>query len=572
MPFDAENPNDFIRLRESIKHNFGRMESFRNVRKACADAAKGHYYDGDDDEFDSPDSVNTMDQWLNILVRSFVQDVPRVRVSSKEEPRTARAFEAHLNQVGIELDLGKTFKKIIREALLGYMGIAYVGIEDHPTIPGGASFVDALGLPEYCVDMARDDFSLIDFEAHTYQKRFDEMFGSGFYEDEVLEEGRTAYNVLIENKTKKHLDEMNSLYEWVDVWSVHVKPENLIVTMLDLDGFDKPIRVEKFDGPVWAPYIRLGFEDVLDGLIPNCRGAMILDLHEFVNSQYRKIFIKEDQSAEIFTYHGGAEDDARAIRDAADGEMVQVNDNNAVQRRRKGGTNPQSLATAIHARQLFDESSGNVRTAGGLGPVADTARQEALVSQNVGVLIGDMRNTFRAFAQKVYQAIAWYEWTNEERTRQVDVKAGKNGRAYADMWTPKMRQGDFARFTIEIIPESFEFRSSEEQANRIIRAMNNVVIPAMQLPSSRPVTLDTPGFVQKFAELDGIDNELSEFVNYSEDAVAGTSVSQGSSNSGAPPAQTQNQQGPQVEQQILERVLAGAVNGAAPEQDDGDIL
>lgn len=569
MPFDPNNEKDFKRLRDSVKHNYERMECFRDVREACVDAARGHYYDCEEtkQEFDRPNSINSMDQWHNNLVRSFVQDTPRVRVTNKDDPRVAQIFQQHLNQVGVEIDIAETFKNCIRESLLGYLGTAYVGIADDPDVPDGASFVDSIGLPDRVLDMARNTFGEGDFEGHRYERRIDELRDSGMYNLSKIDDIELKHTAWLQTQhDEKHLDDMHSVYEWITLWRIHVKPSNLIVTFADVEGVESPLRVASFDGPTWGSYIRLGFDNVLDGLLPNSRGAMILDIHNFINMQYQRIFIKEDQSAEIFTYHGGAEDDANAIREAADGEMVQVNDNSAVQRRRKGGTNPQALGTAIHARQLFDDQSGHVRQ---MGPIADTARAESLIQQNISRLVKDMQNTFRAFAQKVYQSIAWYEWTNPARSRKVEIKRGKNGKALEDMWSPEIRQGDFARFEIKIVPESFEFRSSEEQAARVMRAMQGVVIPAMQLPSRKPVVLDSPGFVKRYAELEGIDDELSQFVDFSETAVpnaggqaripAGATVG-GPQNGGLRPA---------PQEDLEQRVLAQAMSGGNQQQ-EGD--
>lgn len=572
LNFDPYDPEQYKRLGEVVKYNYRELKPFRDVRQLNVEAARGHYYRTKDDPPDAVrDPVNMMDQFVQILVRSFVQSNPKVRVTSRSNPKAARIFQEHLNITIQEIDLLGTLRRSVQEAILGYMGIAFCGITTEND-PGGEVFVDSVALPDFVVDLAHDEFSQADIMGHRFARRIGELLDDPNYDSELvgkLKSRRSGRSELDDRKDRwDYNEDQGSLFDWVDIWSILVQPANLVVYMTDDTAVNTPLRVESFDGPEFGPYPLLGFDRVLDELMPNSRAAMMLDMHDFVNSQYRRIFMKEDQAAEYFTYEGGGEQDARQVRDAMDGGLYQVNSNNAVKRRTKGGTNPQALATAIHGRQLFDELSGNLRLLGGVGPIAETATQERLANVNASRLVRDMQLQVVAFTKRILQNIAWYEWTHPTRTRRVELKVGRNGTAVSEMWSPEIREGDFIEHEIDIVPDSMEHRSSAQQLEHLIKAIQTVVIPAMQMPSERPVVLKTPELLRKYSELDNLP-ELAEVVDYAvDDAFVSTPaggaprapVGAGAQGATAGPARS-------AEDALVERMFSGAVSNT--QEDEG---
>jgi hypothetical protein len=374
---------------------------------------------------------------------------------------------------------------------------------------------------------------------------------------------------------REHTDydeEQGLLFDWVDIWAIVVKPANLVIYMSDDSAVDGPLRVESLDAPEFGPYCLLGFDRVLDELMPNSRGAMMLDMHDFVNSQYRRIFMKEDQAADFWTYEGGAEEDARAVRDAMDSEMKQVNDNSSVQRRTKPGTNPQSLATAIHGRQLFDELSGNLRLLGGVGPIAETATQERLANVNASRLVRDMQMQVVAFTKQILQNIAWYEWTHPTRKRQVVVKVGENGMAVEELWEPRIREGDFIEHEIDIVPDSMEHRSSGQQLQHLLQGVE-IAMRLAQMPSERPVVVKGPELLRKIAELDNVP-ELAEVVDYAADEAfvirpPGNGTARAPA-AGGPTGEPGGGPAPRSpEDALVERMFSGAVSGGQQQEGEG---
>jgi len=520
--FDPYNERDFALLKKVVKHNYDEMRGFRKVRRMIVETAQGHYYDCNDN--DNPravrNPVNLLDQLQKILVRSLVQTNPRCRVVSWTKPRAAAMFQSRLNNLIKEIDLATTLRRCVQESILGYMGTAYTGLAYSERVPGVIEpFVDSIPLPDAVVDIGRDEFVRGDLIGHRFTKRIADMEESGLYDPDVLQSisgNRASQELRDEEEDKYGDDEESSLFRWGHIWQILIRPTNQMVFYAEGSSVNKPLRVASYDGPEFGPYSHLYFDRVPGKLMPNSLSAMLLDVADFVNMQYRKIFSAEDRSAEFWTYEGASEDDARRIRDAGDGEMIQVDNNAAVQRRTKGGTNPQALGTAMHGRQLFDEYSGFIRMLGGSGPIAETAAQEKIAFGNVSQVVRDMQLRVIDFTRSILRQLAWYEWTDPERQQMVEFTVGRNGRAERDIWSPEKRDGDFIEFEIDIEPDSMEHRSSRQQLTELMQAVQGVVIPMMQMPSDQPVILKTPDLVRKYAELANLP-ELQDVADYAAD-------------------------------------------------------
>lgn len=577
LNFDPYDPQQFARLQKAVKYNYRQMKPFRTVRRLNVDAAQGHYYRTEDDPADAVrDPVNMMDQFQQTLVRSFVQTNPRVRVTSRRDPKTAAIFQEHLNITIKEINLRDTLRRAVQEAILGYLGTVFCGIAPTDNDPDGEAFCAPIALPDMVMDLAHDEFHQVDFIGHGFARRIGELRGDSLYDQELvgqLKGRRSGLSELDDRNTERsrYNEDEGSLFDWVDMWAILIKPTNQVVYMTLDSAVTAPLRFESLDAPEFGPYVTLAFSRVPDELMPNSPAAMVLDMHDFVKSQYTRIFMKEDQAAEFFTYEGGAEQDARKYRDAMDGELVQVNNNAAVTRRLKGGTNPQSLATAIHGRQLFDEMTGNIRRLGGVGSSAETATEARIDQANTSRLLRDMQEQVVAFTTQIVQNLAWYEWTHPTRKRRVELKVGRRGKAIEELWEPKIREADFIEHEIDIIPDSMEHRTSGQQLEHLVRAVQGVVLPLMQVPTERPVVLKTPEFLRKYSELDNLP-ELAEVADYAADEsfVTRPTGGGGSLQAAAGQASTVGARSPtsrSPEDNLVERVLAGAVSGQQQQEE-----
>jgi hypothetical protein len=573
LTFDAENPEHYANLTKTVRHNYKAMEGFRRVRRWTTEAARGHLYDTKDNLVNMRrEPVNMLDQLLQVLVRSFVQNNPRARVISRTDSKAAQIFQEHLNKAIVEIKLKDTLRACLRESILGFVGIAYCGAENSDD---GASFCDPVSLPDFVVDMGHGTFDRADFMGHRLSMRLGELLDDPLYDQEMVKKlkGRSSTASQLEDsqdRSRRRRDNENepSLYTWVDIWSIYVKPAGVTVYWSEQSGVDKFLRIAPIDAPEFGPYALLGFDQVEDCPMPNSPGAKMLDMHSFVAGQYGGIFAKEDQAADFYTYEGGSEEDARRIRDAEEGGLYAVQNNNAVKRRTRPGTNPQALGTAVHGRLLFDEMSGNIRRYGGVASNANTATEARIDQSNTSRLIQDMQSQVIDFTKLILQNLAWFEYTHPTRMRLVQRQIGNTGMSVPEWWSPAMREGDFVEHEIDIIPDSMEHRTNGQQLEHLVRAVQGIVVPLMQMPSDRPVILKGPEFLRKYSELDNLP-ELADVADYAADESFVTRpATSGGAGGGAPANQsagTPGGQGGSPDEAIMARMFSA---GGAPQEDE----
>lgn len=525
MPFDPDNPKEFHKLREAIRYARRKMKPFlRFAMDAKRQMVGPHYGDVSKNEYDKV-PVNSMEELASTLSMAIAARNPQVLVSTFVEGLVPQAerFQMRLNKLVREINLAKTFRAVIVNAVFG-PGVVRVGVEaDRKNQVGGylhnigQPFADVIHHSNLVIDMSVDDWELVDFIGDRFRRPLDVLqnnpmydqdevdrlssqdFGSkddqGLEREQVLSLGMGQY----EQRYRKRVD----LYH---VWLPH---ENLVVTM-HLSG-NKPLRVVPFDGPEGGPYVTLSFQEIPGQLWPLAPAYTIWDLDDFVNKVYRKIFRQATREKEVFTYFGEAEDTFRRILDAVDGEAVRTDVQDPVGRVKVGGASPQTIATAIHAHGLLRRRSGTDVMAG-LGPVADTATQERIVKGSSDQRVAAMQDRFAEFAEEVVRRLAWYEWTDPLREDVVYRRISGTDYFYGELWSPETREGDFVQYDIHIEPYSMQ-RQSPASKLQLLFAMFDRTLQAMPILAAQNVVPDINGFYELVSRLANLP-ELRQMVRF----------------------------------------------------------
>ena len=110
--------------------------------------------------------------------------------------------------------------------------------------------------------------------------------------------------------------------DFVDLWEIWLPRENklMVVPSSGMTGTvaGKPLSVSEWDGPEGGPYHRLTFSEVPGNVMGLPAVALWMDLHELVNSLYRKLSRQAQRQKDVFTYPGGSEEDARRVAESSD--------------------------------------------------------------------------------------------------------------------------------------------------------------------------------------------------------------------------------------------------------------
>lgn len=526
MGFDFSTQAGLTHLHEAINYAYGEMRPFRRVREIIQDSYRGQYYGNRNDSVRRMrDPVNPLNQYVNIMVRTLVQSNPRVWVGGEMSLREAKAEQAYLNRKIQELDLFSVLRDAVREAITGYIGVVKVGIAPGASVDiegvrheRGQSYMRSIPLDRWFWDMQPDHYRDADFMGHMFERRTDELLQNPMYDrkflEAIAERGRSMVDMESERPQANRKDYHHPLYERTALREVYLPREGLIVTYSP-DYLERPARVASVDAPEWGPYLILQYEES-GQVMPNATAAQLIDTHDFVNLIYRKTFARAYRAKEVNLFDGGSEDDAERLRTAKDGEWVRIDGLGRISKRTSAGVDPLMMNTAMHARRLFDELSGNVRSLGGIGPIAETARQEAMIQNNISRVTRDMQLSTIKFTRSILQALAWYERTDVLRSQVVRTQIGRNGLAIHRTWTPELREGDDVQYDIDIEPDSLAHRSAAEQFEQLMGIIERVVYPGMQLNSDRPITLKLPELLAEAALRNNLP-ELSRVVDYALD-------------------------------------------------------
>lgn len=493
MPFDPTSVDDVSRLRSCIREQRGEFQKYYDNRKVLQDALADPCHKSDEVDTLERRPHNPLDKFLRIVTRGVVSQSPTLRIVRSRQPRVAGMLKSQLEDWGRSVRIDQLLADVFQEALLRW-GVCYTGYETTDSGYGMNPFVDVIDFDDYFIDTRGNDEHDIDFEGHCWARRLDHIQRDPTYDPNIVDR-------LTESAKKRYRNKVTTLYPWVDLQCVYLPEERVELTLTeDRTAIEKPIRVRPYVGPPWGPYPKLNLGKVRGNMVPISRMSMLYDLHEFVARAYRHVYAQADRALEFHAYSGDSEQDAEAHRTALDGEYKKMDNPNGVVTHKKGGVDPQTLAAAIHADNLFDEDAGNLKLMGGLGPSAPTARQEAGLGAGVQAAVDEWRQRVDTFAKRLYETAAWYIRNDPLRQGPVEWTT-PNGNTITSEWTPEMALGmDPEDPDMEIIPGSMVNRSAEAQLTFLTTAVD-AIAKTMALPGEQPAVFRHSRYRELVAEL-----------------------------------------------------------------------
>jgi hypothetical protein len=176
--------------------------------------------------------------------------------------------------------------------------------------------------------------------------------------------------------------------DWVELWEVYVRRHQKVVTFADQDiaglstgASGSPLRVQDWIGPPCGPYKFISFNPVPDQALGNGTLTSLILLDESINKLYRKL-IRQAERQKLNTLVSRANDvDNKTYKNAADGDIVPVDDPRSFQQVARGGPDKVNNAFAMEMRDIFNRLGGNIETLGGIARQAKTLGQEEILEQ-----------------------------------------------------------------------------------------------------------------------------------------------------------------------------------------------
>jgi hypothetical protein len=460
---------------------------------------------------------------LQIYTRKLSPQNPRVLITAPGNDRlkpVAANFELAVNQIPDEIGLQGTLRRIVLEALFS-IGVAKVGLYevghalDHKY---GCPFVDCVPLDNYFLDMSAKCLEDICFEGNQYWLDYDELMDSDWIdEDEKKDLKPDEYTIVgvageprVEGiSADGSADQYHDRVHLRDIW---LPKEGLVVTC----GAEtkKVLHVCEWDGPTCGPYYKLWFNDVPGNLMPLPPIALWRDLHELANTIFRKLGEEAESYKRVQGFQGGEEESVTNFSKARDGEGIRYTGSPPVQLE-AGGVHAPTLAFYLQCRDLFSYFAGNLDTLGGLENQSPTLGQDKLLTASATAQMQDMADATQKFIQDIFHALAYYEWNDPVKKRNLEKPIPGTDATLPVKWNKKAKLGDFDDYDLKMDVYSLQDNSPNVRLQKLRMFMKEFVTPLEQRIQSAGGQVDYQEILKLAAKYSDFP-ELSDIVKFAE--------------------------------------------------------
>ena len=455
--------------------------------------------------------LNMVFRGMSIMVPLLASNNPKAMVRARVAPLLpfSKTLELTINHTIREINLIQTLRGAITNSMM-YMGITKSGIS-----PGGTEVEDAYGYLHdagqfYCDSVDGDDYiwdvaatvkEEMDFEGNRYRLPMQYIQESGLFKNfDDLEQKYHEYgekNKRPEDIAKETIKnfEINELWPYAELYDIWVPEENKIYTIAPDGQGDKALREVEYEGPEGGPYDLLYYHCFPESIVPIPPIFSSLDLHHYINTMARKMGRQADREKTILAYEGQAEQDAKTVIEAEDGESVRVDNIDRLKELKYGGIPDQNYQWIGWLKQMWSEHMGNADLLGGLRPQAETLGQEQMLQANATIGVEDMVWQVHNFTKKILSKMAWYIWTDPL----IDITVSKRIPGVVDLdvqFTEEAREGDFLDYNIDVEPYSMSRMNPEIRSQKIMQLVQAIILPTLQIAAQQGAIPDIPALVK----------------------------------------------------------------------------
>ncbi len=574
---------DFLtRLNDQIQMAEKELEPFREQNKRRQALYAGHGYGDNEQEVDTP--LNVYNLALRIYQRRLIGGSPRANVRGKTRDSMPTAYEISLalEQLFKEINLQDTMKTLVHQAMES-VGIVKVGVvtEGEHEMLGilhdkEQAFCDLILLENFAFDTNAKRLEEMDWCGDRYRVDIDEIIGNPEWDQEVarglnVQESRQDED-LRQNNDEESVQRMgvqdsvfrDDLHKYVTVWDIWLPKENVVITVPD--GKAEILRVVDWSGPERGPYHLLCFDPIPGNILPVAPGSHLESMAKLLNRSIRKLGNQLDRQKTNQAITPGAQNagDDKTIQGCYDGDVIVLQDPQNTKEIRSGGVDQQSYAFTQGLMAWYNWIGGNFESVGGLASRADTAMQQEMEASGANGMIDELADKFNQFLGRVMTDLAFYEYTDQSKTRLLVKKVQGTNREYEASWGPEKRQRDFFLFEFEVDPFSLSTKTPEQRLQMILDLIPRVsqLAQAKMLFAQSGDDLDTEALWSLIVRCTGLHELTALITSGGQPIQAAPSTRPPSANTGGMPREYVHKnvssgggsQGPQ--QQALEAMMS----------------
>lgn len=505
------------------------LETYRAKRLERLRERIGKHYSDEGTKTRTP--LNLLAMAAGIHLRHLAGGQPRVmvNVTNAELKPAADDLERAGNVLLKEIDFLKTLRNCVVDGWFG-CGILKIGLNYSGQIEVGGflhdvgqPFCDNVSLDDFVYDVTAKRWDQIAFVGNFYRMPLEDALKSGLFNEnakKLTPKEKSDLNEISGDEKAQSLGGFETSYqeeyvdhvELLDLW---LPRENRFITIGVADNWVL-LRDVEWQGPESGPYHILYLDEVSDNIMPMPPSAAWLDLHRLANALLNKIGDQASRQKSLGVFPRGAGDDADTLKNADDGEVVELDSPDKAKEVRFGGPDQVLMALFIQIKDLFSWSANNLDTLGGLGAMADTATQENLLSQNSSKAIEDMKDRVISFVKKVIHDLLWYLWYDPlikipivKRVPGVDVDIPA-------VFSSDVLEGDFLDYNFDIDPYSLQYRTPQGQLQKIMTFTQQLILPLLPLMEAQGMTMQLSELVSIIAEYSDTP-ELKNIISFLEE-------------------------------------------------------
>lgn len=519
---DYYNPEDRTEFLRAVEYHDRRIRQFRRTRaRLIRDYAGSMYRDSTFGEARIKQFANLMRQAAESHMLQLAGGEPRFLITSRKTKLApfAKHFQTAINNLAQEIHLGETIRDIVLDAFFG-PGIAKILLADAPLVEveedvlmdPGQPFIDRVSLDDFIFDTDASEVRKFSFVGDRYRIPFYLV-----EEDEIRFDQKVTKN--LRPTPRRDIDgdheeakaiafgqtsDDGEFEPYIDLVDIYFPRDKTVVTWAIKSQWDllntDPLAIQEWDGDETGPYEILNLGPVPDNVLPSSPAENLKYLFDLVNSVYRKMNNQARRQKTIGIVPPGAEEDVDKIIRANDGEAVVVTDPESVKELALGGVHPANLQFAISAETMADRMAGNLQSKLGLGPSAETASQDRMISGQIGATQQALQEKVVRFVSRLGQHLAWMLFHDPVKEIPGSIRVEGTDYEYDSTWSPDVREGSYSDYEYRVEPYSLAYKSPQERAQTLNQFVQ-MLLPMMPMLQQQGMSFDFQRFLEIQAEL-----------------------------------------------------------------------
>ena len=544
--------NELDRLLMAMSRSRLVLRRYREERARAVRQYVGSHYS--DDAVRQKVPMPLIQMYCEIIGSKLIAQNPRVMLGTfaKQNKSAVKAMEAWVNHAIPRMKFADTMQRVVLDALFS-IGIAKVALASPANssvfgwgLKAGEPFCERVSLDDFVFDVHARDFSQVDYIGHRYRVALDVVKRSTLYSSDrktlspttdplFNREGDERLNVL--GRTTIAGSDAEEFRDHVDLWEIYLPHTRRIITIADEEsqgalgeGFDrrKPLRDQPWVGPPSGPYHVLSFGLVPDNPMPVGPVMHLIDLHEAANENLRKLMRQAANYKQVTFIQGGADEDGNRVLKADDGDIIRVDNPEAISQTQFRGPNADITQFMLALKELFSWTAGNLDIAGGLSPQSKTASQDEMLNQNSSSTIATKQERVINYTTDVISAMCWFWWYHPTGIMTTTTKlpglpdAAIQRKVYPRGATqpnglpfPNQRDANFEELDILVDPYSLQHTSPQQKLAAITQIVTQIIIPMQPLLQQQGIYFDVNAFLEHVAKYQNLP-DLAEIVSIAE--------------------------------------------------------